>query len=99
MGGVGVSVGTGVLVGVDVSVGVSVGVAEGSVVADGVSVEAGGGSVVLVGMGGVCVANSMMIGVTVGMIGTFGTHNLCPTRMLVSPRRQLAESSCATVTP
>lgn len=86
-------------VGVSDGVGVSVGVAEGSVVALGVSVEAGGGAVVLVGMGGVCVANSIMIGVAVGMIGTFGTHNLCPAKMLVEPRRQLAVSSCATVTP
>jgi len=48
---------------------------------------------------GVTVANSILIGVSGGvLVATFGTHNLCPVNMVVEYPRQLACWSCDTVT-
>ncbi len=87
--GVFVEVGTGEAVGTGVSVGRKVEV----VVGNGVNVNAGGIEV----KEGVEVGNINVI-VTPGvLVGTLGTHNRCPVKIVMDAPMQFADCNCSTV--
>ena len=82
----------------------AVGVAEGSVVGICVDVAVGGSivgtSVVGIGCEVLDAVGGLGITVTPGVrVGIFGTHSLCPTKMVMEDPMQLARCNWETVTP